>query len=1336
MIRTSIRDIRVLPVSIIPVFFLLSGTISITGPMPLSSASRESAITAPTPKQARPNISNIVRPNLDPKKRTNVIRQFAELPLSFEANRGQADPRAKFVARGKEFSVFLTATEVVLALRGIRAADAEPEKGRHLPEMPGRTASRAVVRMEMLGANPAPRVTAMDPLPSKSNYFIGKDPARWRTNIPQYGRVRFREVYPGVDVVYYGNQGRLEFDLEIAPRADAGVIRLGFTGTSNLRTDSGENLVLETAAGEVRQEKPKIYQIVRDARRQIEGKYVIEGRNQVRIALGAYDNSRPLVIDPVISYATYLGGNSRDYARAIAVDAAGNAYITGDTYSDNFPLTPGAPYADFQFHEALVCKLADSGTSLAYSTYIGSGLADAIGYGISVDAAGNAYVTGYANGYDFPITPGAPQTQGMNHDAFVAKLDSSGSTLLYSVRLGGAGSDYANGIAIDNAGNAVITGYTLSRPFPTFNAYQPDRGGFPTGATVDAFAAKLNDLGTQWLYSTYLGGSSLDYGNAVAVDSSGNSYFTGYTYSSDFPSTPGAFRSTGDIDVFVCKFNASGSTLIYSALLGGSGGDYGNGIGVDAAGSAYITGKSYSDDFPITPDAVQPSMTGYESAFVTKLNPAGTALVFSTYLGGNGMASGNAIALDKAGNAWVTGETDSSNFPTVQPIQSELGTRYGVFKSINGGGHWDWSDNGLLPTGILALTVDPYDSDVAYAAVFPSRLFKTVNGGNIWSEVETGIAGGFNIHCLAIDPVHPATIYAGGYTGIIKSTDGASTWSKIYEDRVTALTLDPSNPSTLYAGVFGGIIKSTDSGIQWSSIQVGSLLEMFPYGSDVIVLAVDPHASGTLYVAGAGTKVWKTTDGGAIWGWIESLPSPACAGVLSLIIDPADSAVMYVAGLRGVSKSTDAGTSWTQLISGTHYLAMDPSNPAILYGWAGGVVGVGCGGNVDTNPDWFLSDKIYKTTNGGSTWVLSNSGLSDRVRISQLAVAPSDGETLYTGFASAKDAFVTKVNGLGTKILYSSYLGGPSNDVGRGICLDPADNVYVTGTVQLWDEFPATPGALQTSAGGYIDGFVIKLAGTQLAPVPEDFNDDGKADIVWRNTATGDINVWFMDGAAVKSDAWLPCVRDQQWQIAGIGDFDGDSNADLLWRYAPSGDMNLWFIGEMTVTGDGWLPRVTDPDWQIAGIGDFNKDGKSDLVWRNSATGDINVWFLSGSTVMADAWLPRVINPQWQIAGIGDFNNDGGGDIVWKYLPSGDLNVWLMDGTSVTSDAWLPRVSDPNWQIKTIGDFNGDGNAEIIWGHAVTRDLNIWFMYGTLFTHDDWLPRVADPHWKVVKPGN
>jgi hypothetical protein len=302
-----------------------------------------------------------------------------------------------------------------------------------------------------------------------------------------------------------------------------------------------------------------------------------------------------------------------------------------------------------------------------------------------------------------------------------------------------------------------------------------------------------------------------------------------------------------------------------------------------------------------------------------------------------------------------------------------------------------------------------------------------------------------------------------------------------------------------------------------------------------------------------------------------------------------------------------------------------------------------------------------------------------------------------------------------------------------GACDIPLSSNFVQPRFATF--YQSSNGATSTSKTSTLFDLYAAISRCNSANNPAgDINGDGKSDILWRHSATGDINVWYMNGTTVTGDGWLPRVADQQWKIVGIGDFDKDGKGDILWRYTPTGDLNLWFWNGVAVTSDVWLPRVANPQWQIAGIGDFNKDGRADIVWRNTVTGDINVWFMNGGTVTSDAWLPRVVNQQWQIAGIGDFNGDGGGDIVWRYIPSGDLNVWLMNGVTVTSDAWLPRVSDPQWQINAIGDFNGDGKAEIVWRHTVFGDLNIWFINDVSFVSDGWLPRVVDQQWKIFGP--
>ena len=607
---------------------------------------------------------------------------YGKLPLHFEANRGQTHDDVRFLARGPGYSLYLTAGEAVLVLARPNA-DAKRDS-RSTPERLSTQAqgTPAVLRMSVVGATPKPVVSGLEELPGKANYFIGKDPAKWRTNVPTYAKVHYRSVYPGIDLVYYGNQRQLEYDFVVAPGADPKTIVLGFQGTDKLEIDAQGDLVLHAAGGSVRQKKPFIYQEIDGIRREIEGAYILKSANQVGFKLAAYDRGQPLIIDPVLLYSTYLGGSGVDAGRAIAVDTSGNAYVTGETLSLDFPTTLGAFQTTFAggvvLGDAFVTKLNPTGSGVVYSTYLG-GSGEDQGLGIAVDNIPNAYVTGRTNSTDFPTTPGAfDTTHNEGEDAFVTKLDPTGSALVYSTYLGGRAQDSGNGIAVDGASNAYVIGTTISVDFPT------TAGAFDTMLdNGDAFVTKLNATGSAPLvYSTFLGGSGNDFGNAIALDPTGDAYLTGQTSSPDFPTTPTAFDSTlgGTNDAFVTRLLASGSALVYSTFLGGSNVDFGLGIALDSSNNAYVTGQTESPDFPTTPGAFDTTLGGPLDAFVTKLNSTGSApLVYSTYLGGSSNDAGIGIAVDASFNAYVTGATLSTDFPTINAIQA---TNAGAFDAF------------------------------------------------------------------------------------------------------------------------------------------------------------------------------------------------------------------------------------------------------------------------------------------------------------------------------------------------------------------------------------------------------------------------------------------------------------------------------------------------------------------------------------------------------------------------------------------------------------------------------------------------------------------------------
>jgi len=560
------------------------------------------------------------------------VIQRTHIPLSFEPNAGQASPEVSYLARGGSYTLYLAGGTTVLAGR-----------------------DQSLLRTKLLGANPAARATGEKRQISTSNYFVGNDPSKWHASVPNYGSVRYTGLYPGIDLVYYGNDGTLEYDWIVAPRADPRRIRMKFEGAARLRIDHQGDLVIGIGKNEYRHKKPLIYQQVAGKRVLVAGNWTLHG-DEASFHLGVYDRQRALVIDPPLIYSSYYGGTGADYAYAVAVDSVGNTYIAGGVGSTNFSIL--GP------EDAFVTKLRPDGSRLYSSFFGGSGVDEA--RGIAVDAQGDVYVTGNTASLDLP-TKGAIQPKtGGSQDAFVAKLN-PGGLLIYATYLGGGANETASAIAIDPAGSAYIIGTTFSTNFPTVAAFQSVKG-----AQQDAFVAKINPGGTAWVYSTYLGGNAADEGYGIAVDAAGNAYLTGYTASTNFPvQSPFQGSSAGDVDAFVTKLNPAGSALVYSTYLGGSGTDFANALAVDSSGSVYVTGDTRSKDFPLVgPIKTTLGSTGVYDVFVSKLNPSGSALVYSTYLGGGSEDDPYGLAIDKTGNAWITGRTNSSDFPLVNAIQA------------------------------------------------------------------------------------------------------------------------------------------------------------------------------------------------------------------------------------------------------------------------------------------------------------------------------------------------------------------------------------------------------------------------------------------------------------------------------------------------------------------------------------------------------------------------------------------------------------------------------------------------------------------------------------------
>lgn len=649
-----------------------------------------------------------VRPTKAP-----AVRDFGRIPLSFERNEGQTDSHVSFLTHSGDSTLFLTPSEAVfsMAVHPVQKEKHGLLKGRHALGAAEKIA-RAALRMQMVGADPKASVLQQQPLAGQVNYFIGNDSKKWHSGVPTFGRVGFHGVYPGVDLVYYGNQRHLEYDFIVAPHADPKKIKLHFTGAQRVRVTTAGELVVRAQGRELKWQKPTVYQQDAAGKHTVPARFQLKtlpnGQTSVSFALAHYDTARPLVIDPVLNYSTYLGGSAilgrGDYTTGIAVDNAGAAYVTGNAFSFDFPIAGDPIYtnpsnAAVAVNEnntsgavAFVTKITPAGDNIAYSTFLGGGTRDS-GEAIGVDGAGNAYIAGETSSADFPVTLGAFQivkksTSGID-TVFVTAINSTGTKLLYSTYLGGRKFDSAFGIAVDFNGNAFVTGDTQSLNFPTKAAFQ---GSLFASQGQTAFVTKF-DPGGNAVYSTYLGGDYLETASGIAIDGAGSAYITGTTNSPNYPTTKGAFQKTvpqtsrSVSSAYVAKLNPAGSNLVYATYLGGTtgSGDIGYAIAVDGAGSAYVTGATTAFDFPTTPGAFQRTDRGTVSntGFVTKLNPAGTALVYSTYLGGSQSPQaadgdiGYGIAVDGVGNAYVTGETTNIDFPTTVASFQRAGTLYG-----------------------------------------------------------------------------------------------------------------------------------------------------------------------------------------------------------------------------------------------------------------------------------------------------------------------------------------------------------------------------------------------------------------------------------------------------------------------------------------------------------------------------------------------------------------------------------------------------------------------------------------------------------------------------------
>ena len=694
----------------------------------------------------------------------------AEMPLAFESNVGQYGPDVKFVARSAGVTISLNKERATLFVNDVR---------------------RRPIRISItpVGISHSVHVGGLDETEGKSNYLLGDDPAKWVTNVARYSHVRYQNVYPGIDLIFHGSQRNIEYDFVISPGADPNRIELKFTGADSLHLNRTGDLIVATAAGlSLTQRVPVIYQEENGVRKKVEGSYIFRGKNRIGFRVGAYVRSRTLVIDPVVGYSARFSGASVSYPLAIAADASGNAYVTGNTLLSHLPLLPGSFEVGSTTQDTVfIYKLNSSGTDFVYTTLIG-GSSGQYGSGIVVDGEGNAYVTGVTSSSDFPVTQGAFQTAlpTSNNHGFVLKLNAAGNALVYSTFLAGNYPDMPNAIAIDASGNAYITGSTESSTFPvTSGAFQ---SSLAPGSNnyVDAFVTKLNSTGTALVYSTYLGGQFDDAGNGIAVDSDGNAYVAGSTSSSNFPVTNGAFQLVGGgNNGFATKLDPTGSSLVYSTFINAANGSFASGIAVDSTGSAYVAGTGSAAVLGT------PVLYGRGGIFVAKLNPAGSALSYLTSVGGSDTQQSTGIALDSSGNVYVSGWSSSTDFPLLSPVQT-VGPP-GVEETFNIG---------------VVFKLDPSGS-LAYSTYFGSD-FDTPNAIAVDPNSNAYITGTANSPLFPVTPGAVDATQSGSPPGIFVA--------QVSSTEVCNFTFSPASPQEPASGGADSISITAASGCNWIAL--------------------------------------------------------------------------------------------------------------------------------------------------------------------------------------------------------------------------------------------------------------------------------------------------------------------------------------------------------------------------------------------------------------------------------------------------------------------------------------------------------------------------------------